>query len=101
MRWSANDLVEETIRTFCRDFLEDAHNLEDLSYAITPVDGLLRVEVDVPTSEMDAWATLMVDVSGEEPRVVSLSCLRSGTGDHCDDVYEWTSETRVWTLKTE
>lgn len=99
MNWIANALVTSTILEFCRAHLKDAHDTEGLSYTIAPQDGLLRVEVDVPTSEMDAWLMLYVDVNGDTPVVKDISCLRSGIGDRSDDVYEWTSETQRWTLR--
>lgn len=99
IRWNAEPLIERAIREFCEAALPDAHDLDSLTYSVTPDGGLLRVEADIPTSEMDAWLMLDVDVSGNEPAVTGLSCLRSGTGDDSESVYKWTGDVPEWTLQ--
>ncbi len=99
IHWNAEPFIERAIREFCEEALPDAHDLDDLTYSITPDGDKLRIEIDIPTSEMDAWLMLMVDVRGDRPEVSGVSCLRSGTGDGSDDVYKWTSDAPEWTLQ--
>lgn len=103
MRWEHESVVEATVRSFCEEHLPDAHNLSDLSYSIEegPVmagsrDRTYQVEVDIPTSAMEAWLTFYVDCNADEPHVTGISCLRSGRGSLADHVYRWTSETGEW-----
>lgn len=101
MQWNVNHLIEHTVRKFCEVALPDAHDIDDLSYAIVPDDDKLRVEMDIPTSEMEAWLMLAVDVDGYEPVITGLSCLRSGIGERSEEVYEWTQNVPEWTARTD
>ena len=97
--WNAQPLIESTVRDYIEAALPDAHDTDDLTYAVAPDGDKLRVEVDIPTSDMEAWLMLMVDVNGDEPAIASFSCLRSGLGNDAEDVYEWTQDKPEWTLK--
>lgn len=99
--WNAEPLIDRTVRDFIKAALPDAHDTDDLSYTVMPDGGRLRVEVDIPTSEMEAWLMLMIDVNGDAPAVAGLSCLRSGLGDDSEAVYEWTQDVPEWTLRSD
>lgn len=96
MRWEFDDVVESVVSSFALCELPDAHDWEDLTYAVMPVgradaDGACwRVEADVPTSAMDAWLsfTLVLAPGQARPVVRDVSCIRNGRDDG-ETCYVW------------
>lgn len=93
-------LIGETIETFVKQALPDAHEWED-SFRVVRHEGAYHVEADIPTSAMSCWLDFDVAKQGGRWVVTSLSAMRSGTGDDEDSVYVWDAQKRSWQLSRE